>query len=289
MKVCPHCEAELRNSVIRCSSCGRALDAPVGDERASGVPSGASRPAPAQPTTEVKTATAVAPAKPSSAWASSTAPPSTWNGAPTRSNGPGSHLAPDLANRRALPGRSRSNRPDLPMLGAALVTAYAVYAAWATIPQRWVQISLTTVRDDVERRLGTASFSASSAIVGSLAKGALIVLGVLAVLWLFFGLQRGWSMPWFSSPVIGIVASLAALGATIVTSTLWFAWRDAILDDAVEYGATRRSLDVFLENSDNAPIVELQRLGGPQRFGAMMALALAASCVAWWAYRKRDA
>jgi hypothetical protein len=308
VKICPSCEAELRDSVIRCTTCGTPqTGAPVEDVRpgtamAAGVV-GRGAAAPARPPSPAPTSTAtaepaVAPTSPSpgstptARSASTWAPPATttsWHGTPTRSNGPGSAIAPDLRSRRALPdlGR-RSNRPDPLLLVAGVVAAGAAYLAWAAIPVRWMQITIANSQDGGSATtLGTATFKASDAMVGTLAQMVLAVVVVSAALWLFFGLQRGWNMPWFSNPAIAIAATIAGIGGTIVSSMLWFGWRDAVFNVASKYGETQQSLEAFLEDPDNQPIITMHRLAGPGRFGEMLVVALLASCVAWWAYRKR--
>jgi hypothetical protein len=312
VKVCPSCEAEVRDSVIRCTSCGTSFrGAPTEDVRPrTAMDSGQlrqQRPEPARAATAIAAAPAPAAASPTtaaaptpspgrkpasptaSAWATSTTT-KIWHGTPTRTNGPAAHLAPDLRSRRALPEKSRrSNRPDPVLLFAAVVTGGAAYLAWGAIAQRWMQITIANAQDDVVARFGTGTFRASDAMVGTLAEMVVATLAVLAVLWLFFGLQRGWTMPWFTTPVIGIGAALAGIGGTVVSSVLWFGWRDAVFNVASRYGETRQGLEAFLEDPDNKPIITMHRLAGPQRFGEMLVLALLASCAAWWAYRRRVA
>lgn len=290
MKVCPHCEAELRDSVIRCTRCGRSLREAPDEPGATLAPAGlrahtAGSPAPGAPNPAPR-----ASGTGSGAWAPSAAPKGAGSvAAPARPKGPAVHLATNLAERRALPtGARRSNRPDVPLLAAGLVTAFAAYTAWSTLSARWVEISISAVSDDGTRPLGSATLRAMDGTVGTVARFLVVTLAAMAVLWLFFGLQRGWTMPWFSTPIIGMIGAAAALGGTVLSGVLWFMWRDAIMADAAAYGQTSGSLDQILNNADNSPAVSVQRLAGTMRFGTMMLVALAASCLAWWAYHKRS-
>jgi len=174
------------------------------------------------------------------------------------------------------------------MMLAAVVAGFAAYQAWGTLALRWVQISVS--RSDSEGNasvVGTASFRATESLAGTLGEGVVILLAASAALWLFFGLQRGWNMPWFATPVIGIVASVLALAGTALASVLWFVWRDAMVENATRFGISRAGLVEVLEDADRSPLVGLHRLSAPTRFGTMVALALLASCAAWWSYRKR--
>jgi hypothetical protein len=196
---------------------------------------------------------------------------------------------PDLAGRRALPTtKKRSNKPDPFLMLAAIVVGYAAYAAWQTFALKWVQISLS--RTDTEGNVsavGKATFRATESMAGTLGQAMVVVLAASALLWFFFSLQRGWSMPWFSSPVIAIIASVLAIVGSTVSSVLWFVWRDTMVENATRFGIDRTTLNGILEDVDRSPVVAIQRLGGPGKFGTMMAVALVASCGAWWCYRKR--
>jgi hypothetical protein len=174
------------------------------------------------------------------------------------------------------------------MLVAALVAGASAYLAWGAIPVKWMTITIANSQDGgAITTLGTATLKASDAMIGTLAQMVVAAVAVSAVLWFFFGLQRGWTMPWFSSPAFAIGATIAGIGGTIVSSLLWFGWRDAVFAVAQKYGETQQSLEAFLEDPDNQPIITMRRLAGPGRFAEMLLVALLASCVAWWAYRKR--
>ena len=61
-------------------------------------------------------------------------------------------------------------------------------------------------------------------------------------MWFVLGLQRGWNMPWFSSPAIGVVAALLAIVGAVVSAIVWFVWRDAMVENATRFGITREAL-----------------------------------------------
>jgi hypothetical protein len=320
VKTCPACGAEVRRSVIKCTTCGEPFGATPGDgpgsandARLVAPPKAVTPPAAAPAATETSAGTTTATVEPpreaastafapgprpqavSSVWATSEAPAAARPAAPalaattTRTARRPAGPLPDLAGRRALPTtKKRSTRPDLFLMLAAIVVGYAAYASWNTFALEWVQISLS--RTDTEGNVsavGNAAFRATDSMAGTLGQAMVVVLAASALLWLFFGLQRGWSMPWFASPVFAIVASVLAIVGSIVSSVLWFVWRDSMVENASRFGLDRTGLNAILEDVDRSPVVAVQRLGGPGKFMTMMAVALVASCAAWWCYRKR--
>ena len=314
VKTCPKCGAEVRRSVIRCTACGEPFGGVPGDGPGSASDARlASPPKPVATSAEASPATAPAatgtatveapreggstsfapgPGRPpvSNVWATPDSKPMPAAATTARSAPRPSPLLPDLAGRRALPTTKgkRANRPDPVLLLMAVAVGYAAYASWSLFALRWVEITLS--RADTEGNVtavGAAAFRASESMAGTLGQAMVVVLAASALLWFFFGLQRGWSMPWFTSPAIAIVASVLAITGSVVSSVLWFVWRDSMVENATRFGIDRETLTGILEDVDRSPVVAMHRLGGPGRFGVMMAVALAASCVAWWCYRKR--
>ncbi len=283
MKVCPFCEAELRDSVIRCTVCARSLlerPAPV-----TVPPSGFGPPAAGTEPPRIDAPSEPVPAE--TRPAPPAAAPSPWVTPSTRASGPTASSIPDALDRRALPTRSQGVRPDWAMLASALVTGAAAYLAWPTIAKPWVTLRISDTSDGGLGPLGTATLGADAALVGTLAQAVVLIVGALALLWLIFGIDRGWTMPWFSSPSIGLVTSLAAVGGAFLTSVLWFVWRDAAVARSRAFGLSAERLTAILDNPNHAPSVELYRLPELTRFGGLMAIALLGSCAAWWAFRKR--
>jgi len=308
VKICPDCEAELRDSVIRCVRCGHSFrpppveagGPPPHDPRLAQAPTpvGGTAAIATQPRTtappvdrapDPANGTAADRARAAAdAW-SAPAVKAPQRPAPSQPGGRRSQI-PDPNDHRALPNaRRRSNRPDVVMILCGLITGTVVYMAWSTIPMRWVRIAIADADPTTARTFGQTTFHATDATVGTLLHVILIGLGVMAVLWLFFGLQRGWTMPWFASPIIALLIALAGVAITVLASELWVVWRQAVYEAATRYHETTASLSSFLEDPDNEPVVTIQRLSGPTRFATFMLVALGASCVAWWAYHKREA
>jgi hypothetical protein len=307
VKICPECEAELRDSVIRCVRCGHSfrpppaagVGAPPGDSRLAQAPTPLGRTA-AVATEPRQAAPPVERPDPGNGTAAdrARAAAEAWSAPAVKAPAkpvappPGGRMSqiPDPNDRRALPNtRRRADRPDVVLILCGLVTGTAIYLAWSAIPLRWVRIAIADGDPTSGGPIGQTTFHATDATVGTLLHGTLIALGVMAVLWLFFGLQRGWTMPWFASPVIAILISIAALAITLLASELWVVWRQAVYAGAERYHETTAALRTFLEDPDQEPVVTIQRLSGPGRFGTFVLVALGASCVAWWAYHKRDA
>ena len=129
---------------------------------------------------------------------------------------------------------------------------------------------------------------AQSAFVGTAGTVMAIVLAVFGVLWFFYGFQRGWSIPGILNPAIAILVTIAGLGMTFLSSMVWFVWQDSMVQRAKSAGMAPSEMKALLEHQP-VPIVVIERLPGMVSFGGMMALGLFASCLAWWAYRRRGA
>jgi hypothetical protein len=272
MKACPYCEAELRDSVIRCTRCGRSL---LGD--GGGAPSGA------VPGLAGRAAVAATPPAPT------TLPrrPERWTPTIRAGARPGSPI-PEVVTRRALPtDRRRSGRPDLVLLLAAVAAAAAGFLAWRAIADPWVKLVVTDTSDRLDPVLvGEITLKARAAVLGTIGQGLSAALVAFGLLWLVYGFDRGSTMPWFTNPVAAIGVGLAGLLATVVSAVVWFVWEDAAVarSRALRMGA--EELRELLDRQP-APLVEIHRLSGQMRFGGLMVLALLAACAAWWAYRKR--
>lgn len=270
MKACPYCDAELRDSVIRCTRCGRSL---LGEA----VPS-----TPA-PSLAGRAAGAAAPP------ATTTLPrrPERWIPAARAGTRPGRPI-PEVVTRRALPtDRRRSGRPDLVLLLAAVASAAAGYLAWQTIGDHWVKLIITDTSDRLDPiPVGEIMLRAETALLGTIGQGLSAALVAFGLLWLAYGFDRGSTMPWFTNPVAAIGVSVAGLLATVVSATVWFVWADAAVSRSRALRMSAEELRELLDHQP-APLVEIHRLSGQMRFGGLMILALLAASAAWWAYRKR--
>jgi hypothetical protein len=113
------------------------------------------------------------------------------------------------------------------------------------------------------------------------------VLGVYGAIWFFFGFDRGSTIPWFVSPAVAILASIAGAIGVVLSAMVWFVWKDAAIPHAQVVRMSTEELTELLNRQPN-PLVEIQRLSGLMRFGGAMAIGLLAACTAWWSYRKRS-
>jgi hypothetical protein len=283
VKPCPFCEAELRDSVIRCTRCGRSLigepepedartparagagpvlGAPVVSPGTRGTSIGFPAPDPSTPPTPAWATTAARPAGPP-------APPST------------------LAARRALPIDRRSGGPDLALLFAAVVAAAAAVWAWTSIAEPWVRLVITDTSERLDPRLvGEVSLQGEAALLGVIGRALVVALGVYALAWLVYGFDRGTTIPWLANPAVSILIALAGLFATVLSATVWFVWEDAAVEHARAVKMSAEELQALLDLQP-APLVEIERLTGLMTFGGAMVVALVAACIAWWAARKR--
>jgi hypothetical protein len=295
MKTCPHCSGEIRDSVIKCTHCGRGLaDAPTspqGSAPASAVPKLRIGAAPARATTSVPATRAPAPV--TVAPSPVTAPPFAPAGTPahtarTEWSAPASALS-EVSTHRAMPEVKRQWGPDMWMLWAGIAAAGAGILAFLALKEPWAHLTITAAATDTTEAVVTdVTVRASSAFVGKAGSVIAIVIAAYGVLWFFYGFQRGWSIPGILSPAIAILVTLAGLGMTLLASMVWFVWEDSMVLRATSAGLTASEMRTLLDHQP-VPIVAIERLPGMVSFGGMMALALFASCLAWWAYRRRAA
>ncbi len=291
MKPCPFCEAELRDSVIKCTRCGRSLlgepdpgpeNQPAVARSASGLGaptvSGGNRgtklgfPPPETPTP--------APAPEVNVWATG----------PTRTAGGTAEPVPQrLATLRALPNeRRRSGKPDLVLLLVAMMAIGAAAIAWHAIGQPWVKLIITDTSDRLDPQLvGDITLRGHAALVGIIGRGLAVALGVYGVLWLVYGFDRGSTVPWFANPGGAILVTIAGIIGTVVSAMVWFVWEDAAIEHA---RAVKMSVDELSEllHLQPEPLVQIDRLTGLMRFGGAMVIGLLAACVAWWCSHKRS-
>jgi hypothetical protein len=159
--------------------------------------------------------------------------------------------------------------------------------AWKAAATPWATLTLTDTADPANPEIvGRLTMPGTAALVGTIGQGLAAALGALGLLWLFYGWDRGATMPWFASPGVAIVITLAAVGGMLLTSELWFVWEDAVIEKARTVGMSVSELRAFLDQLP-APLVTIERLDGLLRFGTLMGGGFLASCLAWWAYRRR--
>jgi hypothetical protein len=284
MKTCPHCSGEIRDSVIKCTHCGRSL-AETPNPAASGLPTTRIGAAPARATT---TAPAAAPR--AAAPVATPPRPQPQSYAPPRAewSPPVSPLS-EVSTHRAMPEVRRQWGPDMWMLWAGMAAAAAGILAFLALKEPWAHLTITAdATDTLDAVVADVTVKASSAFVGKAGSVIAIVLAAYGVLWFFYGFQRGWSIPGILSPAIAILVTLAGLGMTSLASMVWFVWEDSMVLHAKATGLTASDMQALL-NREPLPTVSIERLPGMVSFGGMMALGLFAACLAWWAYRRRGA
>jgi hypothetical protein len=216
-------------------------------------------------------------------------PPGVWATPSTRVAGrPPTDAAHDRVALRALPTPKRpSERLDPALLLAAIGAIAVAVLAWQAAEMRWVTLTLTDTAEPLSPEVvGRLTLPGTAALVGTIGRALAVALGVQGLLWLFFGWDRGSTMPWFTSPGIGIVVAIAAVAGVLLSSELWFVWEDAAIEKARAVGMSVAELRTFLDQQP-APLVQIERLDGLFRFGALMGGGFLAACTAWWAYRRR--
>jgi len=194
----------------------------------------------------------------------------------------------DPDDRRALPTERRAAaRVDVVLLLSAIATIVAAFLAWQAVAEPWVRLVITDTSDRLDPVLvGRMSVSGKAALVGTIGQALALGLGALGVMWFLFGFDRGWTMPWFANPVIGIGTAIAGIGAVVLSATVWFVWEDAAVGRARSVGLAPEKLQELL-NLQPAPLVEISRMHGLVRYGTMMVFGLIVASTAWWASRRR--
>lgn len=284
VKSCPHCDAELRDSVIKCTRCGRSLREPREPREpepvqpASAALVGNPLPVPAS------TAVAEAPWPSGVPSARAFAPAGASWDAP--SSVPTSPLA-EVDAHRALPTAQRSRGPDLWLMCAGLAAIVAGVLAYLTVKDPWVHITISLPETDFEEAfLVELTVRGQTAFAGTAAKALGAALAAFGLVWFVFGFSRRWTIPGVANPALAILVGGAGVCLTIVASMVWFVWEDAMVLRAKTAGMSAKAMAELLDRQP-APLVEIERLPGLTMFGGLMALGLFASCLAWWAYRRR--
>jgi hypothetical protein len=274
MKACPHCEAEIRDSVIRCTHCGRSLvDSPREEAVDLSEGSAGETWAATHRTSTRPFATATAP------------PPSPWATRPASDPTP---RLPNLATRRALPAPRRAWGPDVWMLGAGVAAVACGVLAYLAVGERWVHLTIIQMPTEVdEGRILQLTLRGETAFVGTAGTALAIAFAVFGGVWFLFGLQRGWTMPGIANPALAILVALAGIGTAFLSSTVWYVWETAMVERARRAGLSMAAMRDLLDRQPN-PRVEIERLSGLTTFGGMMALGLVVACFGWWAYRRRE-
>ena len=273
---CTHCRRNLRDGEVDLETTPSAT--PPGP---AGSRSGAQPAAPllANPSS----ATVAAPTKPTAAPFGSAPARDTW----ARSTPPTSALANPAAHR-AIPNSRRAFGPDMWMLWAGMAAAAAGILAFLAVKEPWAHLTITQPATEFEDALVVqVTVRGAAAFVGTAGTVLAVLLAAFGIAWFFYGFQRGWSMPGILSPALAILVTIGGLAVALLSSEVWFVWQDAMIARAEAAGLTTREMTQLLDQQP-IPIVVIERLPGMLSFGGMMVLGLFASCLAWWAYRRRS-
>lgn len=289
MKTCPHCGGEVRSSVIKCVHCGTSLSGEP--EPAAVTVVGA--PAPVQVHTPAPVASGPASAserpRPGPVPSTSVFAPGGGDKWVTPSVRADRHGGPSSGDLSELPVPvALRRRADRHLLVGGLLGLAAAVVTYTSLPLAWVTVSITTVDDRLRPHVvAELTFRGSDAFAGKIGLGIAAALAVLGLVWFWYGLDRGATLPRFASPWYVVLA--AAVGSIVVAFAQFgfFFWDDAFVAHAREAGMTRKAMRTLLD-AHPAPIVEVQQLSGVVRFAAGTALALVAGLVALWSQRRRD-
>ena len=282
MKTCPFCRGEIRDSVIRCSHCGRSLQGDTDADTASVGATTATAFAGGSSTQEVPHPR---PARAIDVWA-------TQSGAGD-SHGTGAAVAePQLSTLvlggPALPVTKHRRRFDAGLFVAGVVLLATGILAYLSIRHPWVKVRITGIDEDgvetgVVARLVLAGGEDLAGKIGLALSAAMAIWGAV---WCWYGFDRGAGIPAFARPGFAILVTIAGIGIAILCSTVWFVWSDAAVAHAADTGMTAAALRLLIDTHP-LPIVHLKRLHGLVEFGGLMVLGQLASYLAFWSSRRR--
>ena len=289
MKDCPHCGGQIRPSVIRCTHCGTSL---VDESQGSGVGT-ATRGAAASAVggRPVAATPAVPTAIPATPKVTAT-PPRTpaepaadlWATPPA---GVGAQRRPPLGSRieaASSPVRIRQTDPLLMVGGVLAAAAGAVTYSSLSAPWAHARISDASASTNLVAEM---TFRGSDSIAGRVGLVLAIALGLLGLLWFWYGLDGGVRVPAIAHPASALIAACVAGVLVAFAGIGYFFWNDAFVGYARDAGMTRRAMRDLLD-AQPSPTITVERLGGVLRFGAAAGLAALAGVVAWWSQPRRS-
>ncbi|GBC87838.1 hypothetical protein HRbin12_01856 [bacterium HR12] len=196
----------------------------------------------------------------------------------------GTTLPPAVApTLRAKPPR----RIDLPLLAAGAFAAIAAAVAATSLSLPWVTGTLSVsgshgrVRDVAE-----IPFFADDAIARNLVIGVAVVVGVLGLLWFWYGLDRGVQLPALAHPGIAMLAGIVGWGTVLLAKLGGFVWETGFVAHAREAGLTKEAMRELLADRASRTM-RFAAEAGTTRFAVAASLAFAAGALAWWSQRDR--
>lgn len=279
MRTCPHCGGQIRPSVIRCVHCGTSLDA---GEATTPLDAGigtadrtGGHPAPGSALASARTAEA--PPTPRSV-------PDPWVTPPPRSDAQAS-LALTMRSGAGHAVPTKRWRADAALTGAAVLAAAAAVTAYSSLPLPWVRAELAT-RSDAPGVVADMTFRGSDAFAATVGSAIAVALLVLGLVWFWYALDRGMSLPVLGHPLLALLAVAVGVAVLAFSRLGYFFWDDAFVAHAREAGMTKAAMRDLL-GSAPTPTIAVEPLGGVYRFGTALLLALGAGLVAWWSQRQR--
>jgi len=176
---------------------------------------------------------------------------------------------------------------DVALAVSGVIAVGGAIVAYSSLSMPWVRAQVVTMGDRGAKVVADLTFQGADAMGGRVVLGVAAVLLVLGLLWFWYSLDLGATLPTVAHPLIALLAAAAA-GVTLAFSRLGsLFWGDAFVARAREAGMTRDAMRQLLD-ARPAPLVEVGQLGGSYRFGIAAVLALAAATLAWWSQRRRD-
>jgi hypothetical protein len=174
------------------------------------------------------------------------------------------------------------------MLCAGFAAVVVGVLAYLGVAERWVHLIVTEAPTEFdEGRVLQLTLRANVATIGTIATALAIGLVVFGALWFCFGLQRGWTMPGITNPLFAMLVALGGMATAYLSARVWYVWEEAMVRRAHRAGLSARAMRELLDQQPN-PDVSIERLAGLVTFGGMMALGLLTTCLAFWAYRRRE-
>lgn len=281
MKTCPFCRGELRDSVIRCSHCGRSLQ---GDDDADTASVGATAATAGGSSTQKAEARSPRTRPSIDVWA-------TQSGA--GAHGAGTTVAePTLSTLMlggpALPVAKRWRRFDAGLLVAGVLLLAAGILAYLSIRHPWVKVRITGVDEDGVKTgvVARLALEGGQGLAGKIGLVLSVAMAIWGAVWCWYGFDRGAGIPAFARPGFAILATIAGIGVAILCSTVWFVWSDAAVAQAGDTGMSAASMRLLIDTHP-LPIVQLRQLPGLLEFGGLMVLGQLASYLAFWSSRRR--
>ena len=169
------------------------------------------------------------------------------------------------------------------MSGALAAAAGAL--AYSSLSTPWVHARISDTEHGA-RFVAELTFRGTDSIAGQAGLVLAVALGLLGLLWFWYGLDQNAHLPAIAHPAWVLVVGLLALGVLTFAAIGTSAWRDAFVTYADDAGLDKRAMQELLAARSSAVIV-VERVGGVLRFGAAAGLALLAGALAWRAERPR--